>query len=75
MGFFEVLTEHHERPSQEEKNEKRYFAFPMIKNPKQRHIQRPRGRWLVMADIGMETFFQRLIHGLSLQYDVLVPFG
>ena len=31
-GFCEVLAKNHERPSQEEKNEKRYLAFPMIKN-------------------------------------------
>ena len=30
-GICGVLTEHHERPSEEENNEKRYFAFPMIK--------------------------------------------
>ena len=63
-GICEVLTEHHERPSQEEKNEKRYFAFPMIKNPKQRHLQRPRGtsrvfidfHWLSLISIGFDDF-------------------
>ena len=49
-GVCEVLTEDHERPSQEEKNEKSYLAFPIIKNPTQRHFQRPRGTSRVFDD-------------------------
>jgi len=49
-GVCEVLTEDHERPSQEETNEKRYLAFPIIKNPAQRYFQRPRGTSRVFID-------------------------
>ena len=51
-GVCEVLTEDHERPSQEEKNEKKYLAFPIIKNPAQRYFQRPRGTSRVFIGFG-----------------------